>query len=93
MYFINAIIAPHFNYCNVVWGNCNQTLQNKLQVLQNRAFKIIKGVDRLYTSSTQILKDLMCANFLKKSQKIESSTCDAPDELFSFKSLMSAKCY
>ncbi len=69
----NAIIAPHFNYCNVVWGNCNLTLQNKLQVLQNRAAKIIKGVDR-YTSSTQTLKDLKWDNLKVKQFQNEAIT-------------------
>ena len=25
-----AIVRPHFNYCNIVWGNCGVTLQDKL---------------------------------------------------------------
>ena len=53
----NAIISPHFNYCNVVWGNCNQSMHAKLQVLQNRAAKIICGVNQ-YASGTQAIKDL-----------------------------------
>ena len=69
----NAVIAPHFNYCNVVWGNCNQTLQNKLQVLQNRAAKIIKGVDR-YASSTQTLNDLKWYNLRVKQYQNEAIT-------------------
>ena len=32
-----APTQPHFNYCNIVWGNCGVTLQDKLQKLQNRA--------------------------------------------------------
>ena len=32
-----ALVQPHFNYCNFVWGNCGVTLQDKLQKLQNRA--------------------------------------------------------
>ena len=67
----NALIAPHFNYCNVVWGNCNKTLQNKLQVLQNRAAKIIKGVDR-YTSSTETLNDLQWNNLSIKQYHNEA---------------------
>ena len=34
---IHFIVQPHFNYCNIVWGNCGVTLQDKLQKLQNRA--------------------------------------------------------
>ena len=25
-----ALVQPHFNYCNIVWGNCRVTLQDKL---------------------------------------------------------------
>ena len=32
-----ALIQPHFDYCNIVWGHCGITLQDKLQKLQNRA--------------------------------------------------------
>jgi len=44
---------------------------NKLQVLQNRAAKIIKGVDR-YASSTQALKDLKWDNLKVKQFKNEA---------------------
>ena len=37
----NALVGPHFDYCSVVWGNCNMTLSNKLQELQNRAARIL----------------------------------------------------
>ena len=36
-----ALIQPHFDYCNVVWGNCGKTLSNKLQKLQNRAMRVL----------------------------------------------------
>ena len=26
-----ALIQPHFDYCNIVWGNCGITLQTKIQ--------------------------------------------------------------
>ena len=37
----NSLIQPHFDYCNVVWGNCNKGLSKKLQRLQNRAARIL----------------------------------------------------
>ena len=37
----NALILPHFDYCSIIWGNCGLVLKNKLQVLQNRAARII----------------------------------------------------
>ena len=36
-----ALMHPHFNYCNTVWGNCGITLSNKLQKLQNRAVSVL----------------------------------------------------
>lgn len=32
-----ARIQPHFDYCNIIWGNCEICLRNKLQKLENRA--------------------------------------------------------
>ena len=37
----NSLIQPHFDYCSVVWGNCNKGLSEKLQRLQNRAARIL----------------------------------------------------
>ena len=37
----NALVQPQFDYCSLVWTNCTQDLQNKLQKLQNRAARII----------------------------------------------------
>ena len=36
-----ALIQPHFDYCNVVWGNCGVKLADKLQKLQNRAARAL----------------------------------------------------
>ena len=42
LHFIyRALIQPHFDYCNIVWGNCGITLQDKLQKLQNRAARVL----------------------------------------------------
>ena len=38
----DTLVQPHFNYCNVVWGNCGSGLPEKLQKLQNRAARIVK---------------------------------------------------
>ena len=37
----NSLIQPRFDYCNLVWGNCNKGLSEKLQGLQNRAARIL----------------------------------------------------
>ena len=33
----SALVQPYFEYCSVVWGNCNKSLATKVQKLQNRA--------------------------------------------------------
>ena len=37
LYIYNALIQPHFDYCNLVWGNCGKILSDRLQKLHNRA--------------------------------------------------------
>ena len=39
-----ALIECHFRYGDIVWGNCGETLLNKLQKIQNRAARIITGL-------------------------------------------------
>ena len=53
----NSLIQPHFDYCNVVWGNCNKGLSEKLQRLQNWAAGILMSAS--YDSN---LDDLMILN-------------------------------
>ena len=40
-----SLIECHFRYGDIVWGNCCETLLNKLQKIQNRAARIITGSD------------------------------------------------
>ena len=40
-YIFNSIVQPHFDYCCVVWDNCNKTSADKLQKLQNRAARVL----------------------------------------------------
>ena len=37
----NAIVQPHFDCCDIVWGNCGETNATKLQKLQNRAARVL----------------------------------------------------
>lgn len=39
--FYKAYIQPHFNYCNIIWGNSSNYNVSKLTKLQKRACKII----------------------------------------------------
>ena len=40
----SAIVLPHLQYCNIVWGNCGLTSASRLQIIQNRSARIICGV-------------------------------------------------
>ena len=37
----NSLVKSHFDYCDVVWGNCSKNLSSKLQKLQNRASLVL----------------------------------------------------
>ena len=39
-----ALVETHFRYCNVIWGQCNEPLLDKLQLLQNSAARVITKV-------------------------------------------------
>jgi len=37
-----ALVKPHFDCCDIVWGSCRKTLRDKLQELrQNRAARVL----------------------------------------------------
>ena len=40
-YIYNTLIQSHFDYCNLVWGNCGKTLFDRLQKLQYPAARIL----------------------------------------------------
>ena len=59
MLFYNSLVMPLFDLCrpSLVWGDKHVTLMTSLQVLQNKAAKII--LDRpLYSSATHALATL-----------------------------------
>ena len=37
----DSLVQPYFNYCSVVWGNCDSGFSEKLQNLQNHAARIL----------------------------------------------------
>ena len=64
--FYNTMIKPIFEYNSIVWGDKRNTVHmDTLQILQNRAAKIILGRD-LRDSATQALKDLNWLTLVKK---------------------------
>ena len=41
----NALMLPLFDYANIIWGDKNDvTLMDSLQILQNKAAKVILGL-------------------------------------------------
>ena len=67
-----AIIQPHFDYCNVVWGNCGITLQNKVQKLQNRAARVLTYSN--YDADAGYLFELLGWRNLSCQQQIQRAT-------------------
>lgn len=56
----NALIVPHFDYADIIWGGCGKTNSSKLQIVQNFAAKSITGNKKSdsATASLQKLKFL-----------------------------------
>ena len=63
-----ALIEPYFIYCSIVWDNISETLEKQLQVLQNRAARIITGAP-LLKSSSLILAELNWMNIKEMREK------------------------
>ena len=64
-----ALIQPHFDYCNIVWGNCGITLMNKIQKLQNRAARALTNSN--YDADTGHLFELLGWKNLASQQHIQ----------------------
>ena len=55
-FLYNSVVQLYFEYCFLVWGNCGESLKEKLQKLQNRAATVITG-DTYDIHSKDILKN------------------------------------
>ena len=63
------MVQPYFEYCSLVWGNCGESLKEKLQKLQNRAARVITG-DTYDIRSKYIFKKLTWKNLsVKRKEK------------------------
>ena len=47
-----TIIQPHFDYCSITWMNGNSGDLQRLQTIQNRALRIVLGVDAQFNRET-----------------------------------------
>ena len=63
-----AIIEPYFIYFSIVWDSLSDTLEKQLQILQNRAARIITGAP-LLKSSSLILAELEWMNIKEMREK------------------------
>ena len=53
----NSLVAPHFSYADLIWGNCGTVNSNKIQQAQNFAAKSMLRMNK-YDSSSLALKKL-----------------------------------
>ena len=67
-----ALILPHFDYCSSVWGDCNLTLSDKLQKLQNRAARAITR-SNYDTSASSLLNRLNLDDLITRRQKLKAT--------------------
>ena len=63
-----GLIEPHFDYCSVVWDGLSQQLNEKLQVLQNRAARVITK-SSYNTNSSNLLNSLSWDNLSVRRTK------------------------
>ena len=67
-----ALIEPHFDYFNIVWGNCRITLQKKVQKTQNRAAHVLTYSN--YDANAGHLFELLSWKNLASQQQIQRAT-------------------
>ena len=66
--FYQSIVEPYLDYCSIVWDDISDQLTGKLQILKNRAARVITGADyRMPTS--ELLSKLGWASLKEKRNK------------------------
>lgn len=69
----NAIVLPHFTYCDIIWGSCDSGHIEKLQLLQNKGARIILNLgSRSHRSDMRFFLSWLSVNEL-----INYHTCTA----------------
>ena len=66
-----SLILPHFDYCNIVWGNTSKANITKLHKLQNRYAQLILRVD-YFTPQINLMNAL---NWQSVYQRIKYQQC------------------
>ena len=67
----NSLVQSYFDYCSVVWGNCVQTLVEKLQKLQNRAAGVLT-FSKHDSDADELLDHLNWVNLESQRQKTKA---------------------
>ena len=65
-----AIIAPHFEYCPSILFLANRQQKRRMQIIQNKAMRLILGCDRM--TSSIIMRN--CLQWLSIEQRIKLCT-------------------
>ena len=68
-----SIIAPHFDYCNIILGTCNRSSFYEVQKLQTRAARISTGVSR-HEFATTALSTMNWHNLRERNEYHLAST-------------------
>ena len=69
----HTLIEPYFKYCSIIWGQCSETLRDKLQTLQNKAARTIAKVRYDEANHSKLLTDfgwLSVRNLIKLDMRI-----------------------
>ena len=66
-----ALIQPYFDYCSPLWDTCGKVLKDKLQVVQNRAARILTGA-RFDTNSADVLESLQWTTLDVRRDRLKS---------------------
>ena len=66
-----ALIQPYFDYCSPLWDTCGKVLKDKLQVVQNRAARILTGA-RFDTNSADVLESLQWTTLDVRCDRLKS---------------------
>ena len=72
-YYLNiiyqSIILPHFDYSDTIWQSCSNIFLDQLQKLQNRAGRILLGINPYRHTSIFQIHDLLKWETLKTRRK------------------------
>ena len=63
---VQAVILSSLDYCNSLYSGCSQSIMNQLQVIQNRACRLIFGLKK----RDDVIDKMMSLHWLKVNERI-----------------------